>query len=87
MNTVIGSMAFEALQRVLACRCLQPGADWNLQPGPLEKSELADALARAQMVLEAERESRMVVMCSCEGWLTCAHPWPSRVSWMPTDRP
>jgi hypothetical protein len=29
-----------------------------------------------------ERECRpAVLMCGCERWLTCAHPWPSVVQW------
>jgi len=44
---------------------------WDIPP--LSPEEHAAAFGK--MLATWERE-QTVIMCTCEGWLTCEHPWP-----------
>ena len=47
-----------------------------------ESSRLAGMREALRARFERERPARdLIIVCGCDDWLTCAHPWPMIYAW------
>ena len=52
---------------------------WDMDPMTPAEHVAAFQQMRARWERDKERLDGAVMMCSCSEWMTCEHPWPSRV--------